>query len=152
MISLRRLEENDLVDTLEWRNSPENNDKFLTTGEISLEDHLKWFDCIKTDDTQAVLAVLLDGKLIGQISFYNWVKTKKTADVGRFLIAKEYQGRGYFLMAYKMMEKLMIERKIKTINIEAMSANTRALQIYNKMGFTMGNCNGPVIKGYKNIK
>jgi RimJ/RimL family protein N-acetyltransferase len=152
MIKLRPLQKEDLKDTLAWRNAPENHGKFRMKKTILYQDHLEWFLNMQKDQTQYVFAVLLDDKIIGQVSFYNWDVNNCTAEVGRFLINTKYQGKGYFTRAYTLLEKIMKESNIKLINIEVMVCNQKAYKIYKRLGYFFQKPTGDIIKGVKKIK
>ncbi|MFN8769581.1 MAG: GNAT family N-acetyltransferase [Neisseriaceae bacterium] len=63
------------------------------------------------------------------------------AEILQFWIALDYKKMGYgkSLLSYTI-NKLENKYKIKKIHLEAVNNNTPAIQLYSKLGFTIGSC------------
>ena len=87
---------------VEWRNRSLSS--FYSSSPITLESHLKWYDQVKSDNTQAFRAVVLDHLCIGSVGLKDIdYLTHKRAEYGRFTIAPVYRGQGYGKQALSLL-------------------------------------------------
>ena len=139
--TLRLLEEEDLALTLEWRNLDANRRWFKFSDKLSFDAHLKWFaDYKKKTDDFIFIACNEKNEPIGQLAIYNI--QKKRAEVGRFVVSRDYQGKGF--MKDAIIELLRIahnELGLLSVFLEARSENDKAIGLYKGLGFMVTNRN-----------
>ena len=91
--TIRSLHNNDLETILRWRNHPEVRRFMYTQHEISLEEHLQWFECVSQDPTRHLLIYEEGGDALGYINI-TVHKTGKIADWGFYLAPDAIKGTG----------------------------------------------------------
>jgi len=97
----------------------------------SIEDNISWFK--STNPTYFIATD--DGEKIGYIRTSNW-KTDSVY-VGMDIHPK-YRGLGYANNLYELLfEKLKTEYKLSKVYLEVLTSNKRAINIYNKLNFTI---------------
>ena len=78
---------------VEWRN--QSLLSFFSSSPITLESHLKWYDKVSNDSTQAFCAIVLGHFCIGSIGLKDIDLVHKRAEYGRLNIAPAYRGQGF---------------------------------------------------------
>src|SRR5210317_1003941 len=128
-IKIRRMVESDLPFFNEVRS---HSSMFLhDKNNYTLEDNVKWFKSLESP----FFIVEILNEDIGYFRTSNW--NNNTLYIGMD-IHKKYRGLGYAKPSYlKFMKHLKEEFNIKTIFLEVLSSNKRAINIYNKLDFTI---------------
>jgi RimJ/RimL family protein N-acetyltransferase len=128
-MEIRKMSINDIEFFNKVRNESVN---FLHDNtKYSLEDNIKWFEKNKP----RFFIVEVDNKPIGYFRTSNWVD--HTLYIGMDIHPK-YRGLGYAMPAYEIfIEKLKNKYDIKKIYLEVLTSNKRAINIYNKLNFTI---------------
>lgn len=145
-IQLRLLKEEDLRTTLDWRNNEEIRKWFKTVKIITSEEHRNWFHSYQSKDNDFVFIMEIDDKPIGQASIYNIDYKEKSAEIGRFIIKPEEQGKGYFKECIKAIFIICTEQlNLINLRLEVLKNNTRALSTYVNFGFEIEKLNNEVI-------
>ena len=133
-VTLRPLNEDDLPTTLAWRNHPDSRQWFLTTDEITWDQHRQWFEnyLVKADD---VVFVLDDGeRLVAQVALYNL--DDQSAEFGRLLVAPEARGQGLSHVAVELCLRVADEQlRLDNVVLEVRQDNARAIAAYERAGF-----------------
>lgn len=97
----------------------------------SLEDNLGWF----RNNKPKFFILEINGDPIGYFRTSNWVETSLYIGMD---IHPTFRGMGYAKPAYELfINKLKNEYKVNTIYLEVLNTNRRAINIYNKLGFTI---------------
>jgi len=74
--------------------------------------------------------------LIGNCGLHNWDKVNQTAEIGIFIGAREYLGKGYGTEATKLLIRFAFDYlNIHSIMLRVFSYNERAQASYRKVGF-----------------
>lgn len=118
---------------LEFFNEVRNQSlEFLHDGtEYSLEDNFKWFKSTKP----RFFIVEINNEYIGYFRTSDWVGSSLYIGMD---IHPTFRGMGYAKPAYELfINKLKNEYKVNTIYLEVLNTNRRAINIYNKLGFTI---------------
>ena len=128
-MEIREMVKDDLLFFNEVRN---NSIGFLHDNtKYSLEDNINWFEKNKP----IFFIVEVNNEPIGYFRTSNW--TKYTLYIGMD-IHPSYRGLGYANKAYKLFINILGEKyKIIKIYLEVLNTNKRAINIYNKLGFTI---------------
>lgn len=139
-ITLVPLAEAHLPMTLEWRNRPEVRRWFKHSAEISPEDHRAWFKSYVQKPNDWVYVVYASGVPVGQVAVYNLDKATRTAEIGRFIAAPEYRGRGYLRRGIaELLHLAGLQFGITSFYLEVFADNETALGLYEKLGFRVAS-------------
>jgi diamine N-acetyltransferase len=145
-VVLRPLEERDLELTLSWRNRDEARRWFKNANMVETDAHRAWFDryLAKSDDFTFIVEHVATGAAIGQAAIYDVDLGTRRAEVGRFLVAPEWAGRG--LMKQACLATIDIAREqlfLKALYLEVFVTNLRAIAVYRACGFAFADtCDG----------
>lgn len=136
LVSLRLLAEGDLPTTLAWRNSDDARKWFINSAKIEWPNHLSWFNSYKEKNNDFVFIIESNGALVGQCAVYGVDHTTHKAEVGRFLAGPEHAGKGYIKRGCKLLIRICWEQlSLEKIFLEVLKDNTRAINLYEKLGF-----------------
>ncbi len=137
-VQLRPLHRRDLLKTLAWLNHPEARIWFKNSNLINENEHLAWFNRRASDSADLVFVVqrLADGVIVGQVSIYGIDNIRSVAEVGRFVSAPEYRGKGYMKTACRLLIKFAFEElKLRKLFLDVYCNNDRAINLYTSLGF-----------------
>lgn len=128
-IKIRKLIKSDLPFFNEVRT---HSSMFLhDKNNYTLEDNIKWFKSLESP----FFIVEIEKEPIGYFRTSNWVNN--TLYIGMD-IHKKYRGLGYSTPSYVKFIKLLKDKfNINTIFLEVLTSNKRAINIYNKLDFTI---------------
>lgn len=97
----------------------------------SLEDNFRWFKSNKP----RFFILEINNEPIGYFRTSDWVNNSLYIGMD---IHPKFRGMGYAKSAYELfINKLKDEYEIKKIYLEVLNTNKRAINIYNKLGFTI---------------
>lgn len=84
--------------------------------------------------------VTLDGKHIGNCSYYNISQTKDEAELGIMIGDRDYWNKGYGTdIVTLLVNHIFGQTNIKRIYLKTLDSNTRAQKCFQKCGFTQHN-------------
>jgi RimJ/RimL family protein N-acetyltransferase len=137
-LRLRLLEEPDLPLTLAWRNRDGVREQFKSSAPLAWEQHVGWFQryCEKPDDFVFIVEEAATGARVGQVAVYGIDKARRDAEIGRFVVAPEYQGKG--LMREAILALIGFAAKevdLRSVYLEVRESNERARRLYESIGF-----------------
>ena len=95
----------------------------------------RFFTALKAKKEEYSLAVRFDGKMIGEIVFYNF-DYSSGAEIG-FRFFSEYQGEGYAIESVKAALDYAASRGFKKITSRHYKENARSEKLILKLGFTL---------------
>lgn len=146
-ICLRLIETKDLHFTLSWRNRPEARMWFKSSQQISESQHKAWFTAYELKDDDFVFIVELAGIPIGQVSIYDIDCQNKKAEIGRFVVSPEFQGKGLmFLACLELLDLAFSEFDMRMVYLDVLAHNSRARKLYSSLGFYDATNNSPLIR------
>ena len=95
-LRLRLLDEADLPSTLAWRNRDGARQQFGTADVLQWDQHAGWFTRYldKADDLVFIVEDAATHSRIGQVAIYGIDAGASKAEIGRFVVAPEFQGQG----------------------------------------------------------
>jgi diamine N-acetyltransferase len=137
-IRLRLLQEDDLRSTLEWRNRDGVRQQFFSGDLITWESHLAWFTryAAKADDFIFIVEELESGQRIGQVALYDIELDRSEAEVGRFIVAPEFAGKGLMRLAIEALAQIAADTfGLHRLRLEVKASNTRAYRLYDSLRF-----------------
>lgn len=149
---LRPLQEDDLPITLAWRNHESVRHWFKNSAVISMENHFKWFSRYLWADNDFVLIASKNGTPIAQLAVYNVDFERRIAEVGRFIINPELQGRGYMRLACEtLLDLCSSQLSLISVYLEVFSNNTQGIGLYRRLGFVEDSKNENLLRMTKNL-
>ncbi|GEN45529.1 GNAT family N-acetyltransferase [Alkalibacillus haloalkaliphilus] len=138
-IYLRELQKEDMVSV--HQSTLDADIRYLTgtTRHFTLEQLYNHFERIKDDDTRYDFAICLsaDEQIIGDLAILDIEKVHQKAGFRIALHKPEYFGKGFGTQAVKLALQYAFETlKLNRLQLEVYSHNPRAIQTYEKVGFT----------------
>ena len=83
--SMRHIEERDLRQILEWRNSDEVHSMMLTDHKITWEEHRQWFERIRQEPLKRHFVFEYQGQPVGYIGYNGFDAQTRTCTPGMYL-------------------------------------------------------------------
>lgn len=147
MFNFRRLELDDLLFLCEVRN--ECSYEYLhNSNTFSLSEAIVWFE-----NTNPIFYIIeYFDKKIGYFRTSNFNEESKSIYIGCDL-HKDYRGKGLGYLSYLHFIPILFEElNVNTLNLEVLSTNERAKNLYKKLGFkNIVSMNTPFIKNGQEI-
>lgn len=138
-MKLRKIEYEDNVKIVNWRNKKYVNDYFLDKRELTLEIHNEWYEkMILTGKVHQFIITQDDGREIGTTFLKNVDYENKKAEFGIFIGELYGYGKGYGTEATKLLCEYAFEQlKLHKVYLRVISSNERAIKSYIKSGFVV---------------
>ena len=133
-LQLVPLTKNDLNMVLNWRNAPDVRINMYTSHEITLEEHLLWFEKMIVDISKAYFIVKLNDEPIGVVGFYNINQTSKIADWAFYASNNAPRGSGA-LMEYIALDYAFSVLNLYKLKCEVLGFNNSVIKLHTKFGF-----------------
>ena len=130
---LRLIDKDDLNLVLEWRNHPNIRDFMFDNTKIKLEQHLKWFEHVKTSKYFNVYIFEINSIPMGFMSFHN-LKMQGIADWGFYTAPDAPKGTGTQL-AQTSIHHAFNSLKFSKIYGQVLVHNTDSIRLHERMGF-----------------
>lgn len=124
--------------TLAWRNRDGVRQRFIHSDVITPEAHRGWFDRYLQKPDDLVLVVLEPGSddPVGQVAIYGIDPVRREAEVGRFVVSPQHEGRGKMRSALQGLLKLAWTRLgLRSVYLSVRADNERAIALYSGLGF-----------------
>ena len=142
-IKIRPLVEEDAYTSVKWRNDAE---VFKYTGNtydhvITIESELNWIRKVMSNPNEYRCAIIADGTYVGNIyltDIYNGC-----ANYHIFIGDKDSWGKGIAREASRQIIRYGFENlDLNEIRLRVKIQNTRAIQLYTSLGFSLSTCCG----------
>lgn len=135
-MSLRPLTEEDLSLVLLWRNSPEVRMSMFRSTEISVEEHIAWFERTRYDPSSFYfLHFTNEIEADGLVYFTQYDRVARTAFWGFYKAPGAIPGTGR-RMGVEALDYSFFELKLHKLSGEALANNGASLRFHKKLGFT----------------
>lgn len=137
-LTLRLLEESDLIHTIAWRNHDSHRQWFISTEIIPFDEHIAWFHNYRKLDTDFIFIIEdIQKNRLGQLSIYEIDDKNKCAKFGRFLVNPANASLGIMKTACGIGMQLASDiLQIKKLFLEVKEDNSKAIHIYHSCGFS----------------
>ncbi|MBK5123188.1 GNAT family N-acetyltransferase [Burkholderia sp. R-69980] len=137
-LRLRLLAEADLPFTLDWRNRDGARQQFGSAELLKWDQHMGWFQRYleKSDDLMFIVEEAATRARIGQVGIYAIDTVAAHAEIGRFVVAPEFQGKG--LMRQGIAALIEFARKelgLASVYLQVRDTNDHAQRLYGRLGF-----------------
>jgi diamine N-acetyltransferase len=149
-VTLRLLTHDDLAMTLAWRNRDEVRRWFKHSDVLTLAEHQAWFDAHQLGDDALMFIVQRTEteEPVGQVSIYRIDREVGEAEVGRFIAAPDATGKGLMRAGIqKLITFAFSELNLRRIYLEVYADNTRAIRLYESVGFSVIPADRPTTCG-----
>lgn len=137
-LRLRLLTHDDLPFTLEWRNREGVREQFGNANALTWEQHAGWFQRYldKPDDLVFIVEGVQAGARIGQAAIYAIDTEAGNAEIGRFVVAPEFKGKGLMRQAISaLMDFARDSLGLAAVYLEVRVTNEHARRLYERLGF-----------------
>ncbi|CAB3732754.1 Spermidine N(1)-acetyltransferase [Paraburkholderia phenoliruptrix] len=137
-LRLRLLSRADLPFTLEWRNRDGVRQQFGTADVLQWDQHVGWFTRYveKSDDLVFIVEDATNNARIGQVAIYGIDANARRAEIGRFVVAPEFQGKGLMREAIGALMTFAKETLgLASVYLLVRETNDRARRLYAGLGF-----------------
>jgi RimJ/RimL family protein N-acetyltransferase len=142
LVTLGPIQHDYLPRYVEWLNDWEVR-RFLAPTlphPYTIQDEEDWFNHQRNDRNSRIFAILTrtEGRLIGNGGLHQIDWTNRHAIFGIFIGNKDYWGRGFGSDATRTLLRYAFEEaNLNRVELEAFSFNTRAIHMYEKIGFKL---------------
>lgn len=132
---LRLCSEHQIKAVRDVRNQDSIRKAMYTEHVISLEEHLRWVENVKTDGRQIVCAVLIDDVVSGVVSVTALDRLHKKSDWAFYLDENTRGGLGAAL-EYAWLNFVFGELGLEKLNCEVIETNMPVVKLHKRFGFT----------------
>lgn len=126
--------ESDLEYILRWRNHLNVRRFMLSQNEITLSEHLAWFNIMSQDNKSALLIIEEGGQPRGCVIFSN-IQSKSTAQWSFYSAPENAPGIGTQVCA-RALEFAFHELGIYKVAGQVLDFNKSSIRVHQKLGFT----------------
>lgn len=128
--SMRPIEESDLPQILEWRNSDEIRNMMLTNHKITWNEHYNWFKRIEQNPVKRYFIFEYQNKPIGYIGYNEFDEENKSCSPGMYIgDKKNAPGDAGFAMSYIIGKYAFYKMGLLSLKSEIFAKNKNALAI-----------------------
>lgn len=132
---LKSLEKNDLELILKWRNTKEIRSVMYEDHEITIDEHLKWYEKLVMDDTKVARLLTYKGKPIGFVNFTKIDEMNQTCYWGFYIGEKEGVRRAGTVLGLLALDYIFETKGIHKVCAEIIESNRISLNFHQKLGF-----------------
>lgn len=135
-VKIRPLIREDAFKSYKWRNDP---DVFKYTGntyknEITIETELNWIERVILNKDEYRCAIIADNNYVGNIYLTDISEGKATYHI--FIGDKSYWGKGIAQEAsLQIIDYAKTVLHLHSINLRVKKSNSRAFELYKRLGF-----------------
>lgn len=133
--SCRPLQQEDLRQVLEWRNSPFVHERMLTDHKITWEEHCAWFDRIKGESPSEHLVFTKGGTPLGYIAFFGHDEAQKRCSLGIYLGSPSATPMDGIYLLTAAIQYAFDNLGIDCLQAETLLDNEPSLQLARFLGF-----------------
>ena len=132
--------DNDQKKIHQWRNLPEVRDVMFSHHEITLDDHLEWWDKVKLDKAKQLLLFCNEDEELGVVYIFDIDRKNKTCHWGFYFGALENveEKRKFFLwqaLEVEAIEYVFREIAVEKLICESFEFNKAVLMVHLRNGF-----------------
>jgi UDP-4-amino-4,6-dideoxy-N-acetyl-beta-L-altrosamine N-acetyltransferase len=131
---LRTIMSDELALMLSWRNAPAVRLNMYTSHEISLEEHLGWWEKIRSQTDQKYFMYEHQGSPLGIVSF-NGISSINQNSYWAFYASPEAAKGTGSRMEYLALEHAFSEIGLHKLSCEVIAFNTSVIKLHEKFGF-----------------
>lgn len=130
------IQDSELELVLSWRNAPEVRLKMYTTHEISLAEHLTWWQETRQREDKKYLIYKRGGKPFGIVGFTLINKKNSNCSWAFFAAPNAPRGTGS-LMEFLAIDHAFRILELNKLNCEVLEFNCQVIKLHKKFGFQL---------------
>jgi UDP-4-amino-4,6-dideoxy-N-acetyl-beta-L-altrosamine N-acetyltransferase len=139
-VQLKPLQQADLLQVLQWRNSPEISSQMLDQSLISPEQQQRWFERIRQDRHQMQFVIYYKNQQVGLCNLKSSIQApliaNQTADAGFYIGDNRYRGTMLaFFAALALNQYAFSQLGLKQLKAQVKSSNNAALRFNQQLGY-----------------
>jgi RimJ/RimL family protein N-acetyltransferase len=135
-ILLRLVNADDAVALWRWRNDLETRRNSISTAELSLQEHMTWFEASLTNPARVIYVSEIHGEKCGSIRF-DLIDTDKKLWRVSIMMSPEFRGRGLGNASLSLACAEMVRCYSDcSFTAEARRFNAPSLRIFERCGFS----------------
>lgn len=131
---LRSIRNDELELMLSWRNAPAVRKNMYTQHEISLNEHISWWQNIKSKADQKYFMYELNGHPWGIVAFNKFDSINENSLWAFYASPEAPRGTGS-RMEFLALELAFFEFNLNKLNCEVLAFNTPVIKLHQKFGF-----------------
>jgi UDP-4-amino-4,6-dideoxy-N-acetyl-beta-L-altrosamine N-acetyltransferase len=133
---LRKIEEKDLEQLREWRNSDFVRNRMISRNLISKDQQISWFEKNKSNETRIDFMIEKnDGTPIGSANIFDINHEHKRAEWGFYLGKEEFTMGGYGLEAMILVYRYGFEiLGLEKVYCQTLASNSKVVQMHKTFG------------------
>ncbi len=144
-IRLRRVNVDDAVALWRWRNDPETRRNSISTAELSLQEHMTWFEASLTNPARVIYVSEFRGAKCGSVRF-DLIDIAKNLWRVSITMSPEFRGRGLGSASLSLACAEMVRCYGDcSFTAEARQFNAPSLRIFERCGFSPTSATGGFI-------
>lgn len=132
---LRSLEKKDLELILKWRNTKEIRTIMYEDHEITIDEHLKWYEKLEMNDTKVARLLTYKEKPIGFVNFTKIDEMNQTCYWGFYIGEKQSVRRAGTVLGLLALDYIFETKGIHKVCAEIIESNRISLNFHQKLGF-----------------
>ena len=127
----------DLIEIVRnWRNSSQVSRYMITNHCITIEEHQRWIEKLRTTNTAKSWLIRYKGKPVGLASLSDIDYVNKTTDWGFYIADESVRGKGIgSATLYMLMDYVFFTLGLHSMITFVLDNNKVALRMYEKFGF-----------------
>jgi RimJ/RimL family protein N-acetyltransferase len=136
-IEIKKFNKEHLNDSRLWLNNKELSRLFCRRYQVITEKWQKnWFKKVSKDKTQLIFAIIIDGIYVGNVGLKHIDKVNRKAEYYIFIGREGYRGKGIGAKSSRLLIKYIKNNlPLKKIYLHVAIYNSRAIRLYEKLGF-----------------
>lgn len=131
---LRTISRDELELMLSWRNAPSVRANMYTSHEISMTEHLKWWDRISTRTDQQYFMYAHQSTPLGIVAFNAIDLDHQNSSWAFYAAPTAPKGTGS-RMEFLALDHAFSNLKLHKLNCEVLAFNTPVIRLHEKFGF-----------------
>lgn len=131
---LRNIRNDELELMLSWRNAPDVRKNMYTQHEISLNEHISWWNSIQSRADQKYFMCEVENKPCGIVAFNQIDLLNKNSLWAFYASPDAAKGTGS-RMEFLALEYAFCDLNLNKLNCEVLAFNTPVIKMHQKFGF-----------------
>lgn len=120
----------------QWRNQDDVRKFMLSQNVITPEEHSRWLDGLRRRGEHKFWVIYFKKIPLGAAYLQNLDTAEKSTEWGFYIGESLYRGKGIGQqILFDLLEKVFDEMELSTLTTKVLSANSRAIGLYQKFNF-----------------
>ena len=134
-VTFRNIKSSDLETIRMWRNSPDISRNMFSSGTITEEQQLRWYESVCRGERGYCWFVESEGQPVGYASLVHAERAEDTYEFGLYIGNQQFIGGGYgSAILFNILEYGFTKLNAHKIICEVLSFNVPAIALYERFG------------------